>query len=752
MTNYIFISYDALSEFTSCKNLQSADYEEGELLAKVLKCETEEWTHSKLFLSRISDNGIIFHTSKINRKKGILFDFSTYKGFEGQSYSVVISIFQKINRYAIKYYNSLPLGPNEKNIDEKLALIYPFPFAAQKEVNKVYVDKNSSSQNRAEQNFLTIFYQGHNAQAQPSFTNLNKAVADLRNGNFSTIPSNVTSSIHSLSVTNLDVAPKEMTLDANIGLGVWMKFLTRPQLDFVNREVVGAERLEGAAGSGKTIALVLRCINILTKPTSLEEYHIIFLTHSIASKEKVLDSFFANCINAGDYLEKDGSRPKRSILITTLQEWSSQNLGTNSIEDSEFLDKDASDSKVYQLLFIQQAIEVVREKTWNGYSVLCSPEFVHFMETASRDSITELFRYEISVLIKGRSNCVLKKYKQLVRPQLCLPLKNENDLLFSFEVFQEYQSSLEFVGQFDSDDITLSALGQINTPIWKRRSAKDGYDVCFIDETQLFNFNELSVFHFLNKPNLSNRIVYAIDRSQTFGEVGFSDDELSQIIDKSNSYDSKLETIFRSSPENVDLAFNILASNSAIFHNFDNPLDKCSYSFTFEEESKCVSPRYLLYTSDDVMLDAVINEAETYHMNKNVERGNIAIISTSIELTKKIESRFSHSSKSVVLLKGKNDVKSRQTALNGHCFVLGDIDIIGGLEFDAVIIVGVDKGRVPPEGNDITAFSRYAWHNRMYVAVTRAKYAVTLLGNRNKGASLVLGSAIENNVINVENR
>lgn len=76
-----------------------------------------------------------------------------------------------------------------------------------------------------------------------------------------------------------------------------------------------------------------------------------------------------------------------------------------------------------------------------------------------------------------------------------------------FVIFNNYQHSLEMVGQYDSDDITLSALGQINTPIWSRRRSREGYDACFIDETHLFNINELSIFHYINKPEEQNNII-----------------------------------------------------------------------------------------------------------------------------------------------------------------------------------------------------------------------------------------------------
>ena len=743
MADYVFISYDAVQEFAADRFYQSAEFEQSRKLCSLLRGDSEEWEHHRIYFKK-DKKGDFFYTEKIDRKRGILFDLSSFTGFVGNGDTVIISIFQKVMKYGIKYFNGLPLVSCERNISDSLALVYPFPFVRQKDVDKIYIDKNTSSQNRANQNYLTVFHYGTGESLVPSFTNLNKAVKELKNGTFLTELPTVKEGINSLSVTQLEEKNKVFTIDERVGLDIWMKFLTEKQLEFVKRDIVGAERLEGAAGTGKTISMVLRCIYLLTQSKSVSsEFHIIFFTHSIASKERTIETFKANCTDADKYLETDEGKPLKSILITTLQEWSGKNLGTNSIEDAEYLDKDAADSKIYQYLYIQQAISEVMRTKWNGYSVLCSESLKKFLEVATEEAKTEMFRYEISVLIKGRSEGRFDKYNTLQRPKLCLPLSTEEDRMFAFDVYESYQKSLESIGQFDSDDITLSALGQLNTPIWRRRSLRDGYDVCFIDETQLFNLNELAVFHYLNKPDSVSKIVYAIDKSQVFGEVGFTDEELSLLLNKNvSNVESSFNTIFRSSPEIVDLAFNILSSNTAIFHNFDNPIEHCSYSFTVEEESKCETPEYILCQTDEKMVNDVFEVAEKYHTEKKIERGKILIVSTSHDLTKLIQEGNGYSSRSLLVLKSKNDMKTVQTALNSHSFVLGDIDYVGGLEFDAVFIVGVDKGRVPPEDNSLSNFVKFAWHNRMYVAVTRAKYSVKMWGNINKGESLVLESAI----------
>lgn len=749
MLEYIFISGDAVQEFAADRFYQSAEFEQARKLCAILKGESQEWDHQRIFIKK-NKKGVFFYTEQIKKNQGILFDLTTFTGFKDKNNTVLINIFQKVMKYGIKYFNNLPLVSCERNISDSQTLVYPLPFVPQKDVDKVYIDKNSSCRNTANQNFLTVFYYGTGESLKPSFVILNKVIKELKGGTFAvTAPINK-GTIHSFSVTSIGDGKRVFTIDERMGFETWMKYLTEKQLEFVKREIIGAERLEGAAGTGKTISMVLRCIYLLTQSDSIpREFHIIFITHSMASKDRTIETFRANCDNADEYLESDGNKPLKSILITTLQEWSGKNLGTNSIEDAEYLDKDAADSKIYQYMYIQQAISEVMRTKWNGYSVLCSNKLKRFMEVSSDEAKTEMFRYEISVLIKGRSAGVFDKYNVLERPALCLPLLTEEDRMFAFDVYESYQRSLESIGQFDSDDITLSALGQLNTPIWRRRSMRDGYDVCFIDETQLFNLNELAVFHYLNKPASASKIIYAIDRSQVFGEVGFTEGELSLLLstEGGTNTESSFHTIFRSSPEIVDLAFNILASNAAIFHNFENPIEHCSYSFTAEEEGKCESPEYILCQTDEGMIRDALDKAEKYHSNNNVERGRILIVSTEQELTKQILDLGSRTSKSLFILKSKNDIRTVQNALNSHGFVIGDIDYVGGLEFDAVFIIGVDKGRVPPEERETSAFVKYTWHNRMYVAVTRAKYSVKIWGNYNKGESSVLQSALAMNII-----
>lgn len=514
--------------------------------------------------------------------------------------------------------------------------------------------------------------------------------------------------------------------------------------------------MEGAAGTGKTLCLILRCIYLLKKYVEEDrEYHIIFFTHSLSTKDRIERVFRSNWEYYDLCEEKFGeARPKQSIKITTLQEWSAEHLGTNSITDNEYLDKDAAESKVMQILYIEQAYSSIKADLWEtSFELLCSERFKNFINHTPEETILELLRQEIAVLIKGRASNDYDKYRSISRPKYSLPLVEDADYKFVYFVFNKYQKSLEKVGQYDSDDITLTALGQVDTPIWNRRRIRDGYDACVIDETHLFNINELSVFHYVNKPydtedNNAGRpkIIFAIDKSQATGDWGVDDVSISTALKFGSESDNRqFNTVFRSSPDIVNLAYNILTSGTTMFTNFENPLSYSSFDFVKEEEMKAMRPEYSLVNGDNEAIVSGIEWAEKYCADRKSTKNQVLVIGTNDLLVKQIQKYLVTHNKPFEILHSRSDEQAMKKAQECNKFVLSQIDYVGGLEFEAVVIIGVDEGRVPPTKSAETEAYHvisYAWHSRMYVAVTRAKYAVKILGDMSRGASSLLYSSI----------
>lgn len=753
--DYIFITYDAIEEFTSGRFFQSYEFSDSIDLCKVLKGESTNWNHHSIHLSN-TERGLVFYSKLFDKKNGIIFDLTTFEGFKVCHNDRIIMMFQRILKYAVRYYQNIPLVRCERNLSEDLAMVFPFPFSASLGVDKVLIDKNSFKEARKGNNYLTVFFFGKESEnCRFSSTVARKAVEDLFNINVVDFVEKSTSKYNSpISITTL--SNLELSIDAEVGYSNWEFYLTRPQKKFVSSPVNGPERLEGAAGTGKTISLILRCIHILKEKISENsEYHIIFITHSLATKERIINIFKNNWSDIEDYIEQDGSQPYISIAITTLQEWSANHLGTFAISETEYLDKDASDSKELQKMYIEQALSNLYTKSIKGLEIICSQEFLNFLTNTPRDNKLEMLQQEIAVLIKGRANGEIETYKELPRPQYSLPILNDADKSFMFSIYTEYQKELDAVNQYDSDDIIISALGTIKTPIWKRRRNKEGYDACFIDETHLFNLNELSIFQYINKEKCSNHIVYAIDKSQAVGDLGLSNEDYNKVLKATVTTDNdyKFQTVFRSSPDIVNLAFNILSTGATLYTNFENPLDYSVFNFTREEENKSKRALYHFSINDDAMIEDAFRLVENFCKETKCSHSKVLIVAVNCELLFMMEKYARIRKKPIVKLKGRNDANTIKQAMCYSKYVIGSIDSIGGLEFDAVFMVGVDKNRVPPvevKKGEAYHFLDYAWHNRMYVAVTRAKYHVCFLGSSERGRSPILESAFHYNLLDEE--
>ena len=511
--------------------------------------------------------------------------------------------------------------------------------------------------------------------------------------------------------------------------------------------------MEGAAGTGKTISMILRCVFILKQKIALNQpFHIIFITHSLATKERIIEVFKHVWKDFEYYQEIEDNRDSNSICVTTLQEWCGDHIGAFTIRSEQFLDKDAADSKFWQRMYVAQAFDKVYSETQASLRILCSPEFNKFLSETNKEVIYELFQQEIAVLIKGRAGQNLVKYKALNRPTYAIPLKNDADKDFAFAVYKEYRQSLIIKNRYDNDDIVLSALKNLDTPIWDRLRSTDGYDCCFIDETHLFNINELTIFQYLNKESTANHIVYAIDKSQAVGDWGIDENLITSAFGIGSEVENSYNVMFRNSPEIVDLAFCILSHGASLFTNFDNPLDHFEYGFTNEQEKKCSFPQYYLYNSDELMLNGLFSLLNEHCREHSIKKSSVLIAFTTENLLHDAKKISNERHIPFECLTSRCDINTVNKAALNNKYVYAGIDYVGGLEFESVFIVGVDKGRVPPEGEENLESNHilsYAWHNRMYVAITRAKYSVTLLGNNVTGESPLLDLAKIYELINV---
>ncbi|HCJ1178996.1 TPA: DNA helicase UvrD, partial [Klebsiella pneumoniae] len=323
---------------------------------------------------------------------------------------------------------------------------------------KVILDKSPDKERqekRNESSFL-IFQDGYDtAENEPKLANFRKAKEGfLEIDPLTLFKSSENQSDPSSSYLSVSEIHEAGNLNnPHMGLDYWTKNLTESQKKFVFSESFGPDILKGAAGTGKTLSLILRSVVQLKNAKKTDnQLRAIFITHSIATKNNI-ENLIAS--NGGDEFINSGKL--QSIEVTTLQEWCINNLG-NRISATEYLDSDALESKQLQLLYINEALEDFFIKDYAGSLNFISPKLKKFFGNNDPWGISILLQEEISTYIKGRAGDDLKTYMSLPRTKNIIPIENDDDFKTIFSIYNKYQEKLIALNLFDSDDITLSAL------------------------------------------------------------------------------------------------------------------------------------------------------------------------------------------------------------------------------------------------------------------------------------------------------
>ena len=755
--NFLAIDQASADDIVSDRFLQSTDFEPGKALGEWLAGHEQSIKlNPRLHLSSEGGQYCIVSSSTVTGNLLVIDEVSA-NIFADKEGSDCLLILQKLCRFAVRYWRKLRHNQNERYIpNSSKVAIFPYPISNQtsyrivieREPDKKRLDRRSQGA------FLLAYRSGTSEGGGPGeeaplteFRKALNAVQTLRTlikaTNAALVPTLV---IDALRVTALDGATRT-PLPPEQGFDRWLTLVTEKQKAFIRAPLASPHRIEGPAGTGKTLSLIIKCIFLLQDAKRKDiEHSSVFIAHSEATRKSIQDIFDAN--DSEGFSHCDRYTSKQSLKITTLQELCATLLNTD-ISQNEFLDSDAMESKNTQLLYVNEAVREVMQLDFDTHKHFLSDVFSRFLTSTDDWTLSQMVQHEISVLIKGRAEEVLEKYRRLPFLNYGLPLKNDADRGFVFIIFRNYQEKLRASAQFDTDDIVLTATGQLNTPIWRRRREKEGYDSLFIDETHLFNMNELSLFHYLTRDEVHYPIAYSVDRSQSVGDRGWNDETLDSIFSEKGYEENitAMQSVFRSSPEIVNLAFSITSAGATLFTNFEDPLKLATSAFTEAEERRSLPPTYYSFANDDLMIDGAFAHAEQMMRTLEGSRSSVLIVAFDPIILGALVKTAAKINKPIEVIKQRGDMDVVRRAERSGRFVVGLADFVGGLEFDGVILVGVDGGRMPPTRDHATSESsnylNYASHNRLYVAITRARYQVEILGTKERGPSRLLNSAFE---------
>ncbi|WP_299809478.1 UvrD-helicase domain-containing protein [uncultured Roseibium sp.] len=758
---YVCLDDDAVAELISGREYQSIDFEEGDKLIQALVGKVQFLAKlGKVILYQDQEGAFLTTKGNWKQKRYLVIDCEQSSLFTQLRSGETLTSFQKLLRFCSKYWSGATYNKSEKLISgTSKAVIFPLPYT-ERAPFRIAIEREPLKQRLKKREmdgrFLLVYKSGYeaadSATEQPEETVFRRVFERLPGvyKDVSEAAEEIASAENKGQMISTELATTPTTvLPAHMPLNDWLPLLTKQQRKFIFAEATTPHRLQGPAGTGKTLSLMLRAIRVLRQAESKnQDFRALIVTHSEATREAIESSL--TVIDIEGYQYRDKKKSEVSLSVETLASLCAGFL-SQSISEAEFIDRDANDSKILQRLYIEQAIAEALDEDMPSFSPYLSEEFISQIKSFTSSELSVLFQHEISVLIKGRAGDSFDVYRKCPSIKYGLQVFNDADKGFVFSIFKRYQRQLETSSQFDTDDVVISAIGQLDTPIWRRRRSREGYDFIAVDETHLFNMNELHVFHHFTREVGKFPISFTVDQAQAVGDRGWDDiSSLSDLFGSEVDVSQELTSftaVFRSSPRITDFSQAVLASGATLFTNFNNTLLGSHSIFTPEEERRSKPVKYIEFPDDAAMIAGALKRADELQSETKTNRSKVLITSHSEEIISEIYELAKSSNKPVTILERRGDfVRLKQAEQSGH-LVLGHVDFVGGLEFDVVVIVGVDKGRVPSEGESETSNSRsfaaYSAHNRLYVASSRARFALNLLGVKSRGPSdLLRGAAL----------
>lgn len=767
MNHLIVLDEETLKELVECNIFQSRQFDPGEALADCLLGEQSVEVISPRIVPTWKKNSLYLLQSR-SLSAYLVIDSAIFESLPEASNKAafqddVLTVFQKICRFAIKEWKGLSFSFSEMwSTTTDCGVVFPYPKS--KNIAFRVTLKVPESTNRLQKRHgsrqIFAFAAGYKEEESPSEDQLRRlkrafdelgairTSLDVHIRRIEAIPSD--EGYHPLILAAQPIQKLQFQ-----SYNEWLDRLTKSQKSFVTYSGNLPQRVEGAAGTGKTLCLLLRAYWLCKEAESeSKECRVIFIAHSDATKHTTIDALLS--LGEPHYHLRNRHSYLQTIELYTLQEWCGKILGAKELGEAQYLDQDALSAKELRKLLLKEIIERQQRSDLKVLSYL-TEEFREFFTNENVEYLSELLQHEIGVMIKGRAGEDLESYLALPMLQYCLPTRSSNDRRLVYSVYREYQCLLNESGVYDTDDIVLSTLGRLNTPIWRRRRVAEGFDYVVVDETHLFNFNELSVFHYLLRSSSDPKITFSIDRSQAPGNRGITSELVREVLMNATGakeVETRTDVVFRSSPSIIRLAEAITSSGAMLFTAFENPLMRATSVITASDEMKAGACMYWEVATDDEMLPFCLKRAAQICRELKCKKSDILIVAMTESVLRRLVEFLNTKNEAFFKLAQRSDIDTVKEGLRHSAYIISHPDYVGGLEFQAVLILGVSDGEVPPtEGvvkDESRHFIEFKACNRLYVAISRARLVAELFYSRQRGRSKLLEHAIQSEAVTVK--
>jgi hypothetical protein len=522
--------------------------------------------------------------------------------------------------------------------------------------------------------------------------------------------------------------------------------LNREQREFVDRPHDRPVRLRGAAGTGKTQAMVVKCLRDLYADADGDKT-FAFLTHSSALAHTAVRGM----LHALDPTERWTSLKTPSgqprLWIGTIYELAQEKLGYEK-KGLMPLSLDGRDGREYQRILIEQAIDQVVNDPRIVLDMFPScPDFQERLKNRHEDAslIDELMNEFACVLdleaIKKDTHEAHRYARGSREPwQMILPSEAHRSVVL--EIHDIYRALLRAAKMLGMDQMIADFGGYLGTHEWGALRERDGFDLVFVDEYHYFTRAEAMLLHnlFKTRAQVGGRwpLLMAYDIKQGTNDVAFSGGmEKFRNPGVGESALTELKQVYRSTPQIT--AF--LRDLDASFPAMDLEGEYATYVAESQQDDG-ETPTLTVYETDISLVDSVFEQATRMARDINGGGSQVAVLCLNETLFDKIHVAGRVREKFVPITT-REDLKELRYAKSKCVFSMPEF--VAGLQFHTVFLIHADSADYDEDQGQGT---RRRYVSRVYLGASRAARKILLSSSKEHGGpSQLLAAPLANNTL-----
>lgn len=519
--------------------------------------------------------------------------------------------------------------------------------------------------------------------------------------------------------------------------------LNQEQREFVDQPHDRPVRLRGAAGTGKTQSMVVKCLRDLYADTDGEKT-IAFLTHSSALAHTVVRGM----LHALDPTERWTSLKTPSgqprLWIGTIYELAQEKLGYEK-KGLRPLSLDGREGREYQRILIEQAIDQVVKDPRIVLDLF--PDCPDFLERLSNhrddasliDELMNEFACVLDLESIKKDTHEARSYARRSREPWQMVLPSEVHRQIVLEIHDIYRALLRAAKMLSMDQMIADFDRYLGTHEWGALRERDGFDLVFVDEYHYFTRAEAMLLHnlFKSRAQIGGRwpLLMAYDIKQGTNDVAISGGMAKfRNPGVGESVLTELKQVYRSTPQITAFLRDLDASFPA--------MDLEGEYATYVAESKQddgETPTLTVYETDISLVDSIFEQAT--RMARDIDGGGsqVAVLCMNETLFDKIRVAGRIQEKFVPITT-REDLKELRYAKSKCVFSMPEF--VAGLQFHTVFLIHVDSADYDENQGQGT---RRRYVSRAYLGASRAERQILLSSSKEHGGpSQLLAAPLAN--------